>query len=295
MSSFTRYLPLCILFLLPCGPALLAQGFSGGFRAGLNFMTIDGDREGNGNMTFERFNRTTGFHVGATFAYGFTDLVGVKANFMYTQKGYERVYDGPGFLFLYQNANDMAGTAQTASRVVSEIDVVNSYIEIPVVGYYKIGPVEIEGGLYAGFLVNSRASGALRYNLPVLGPDEELVVNVEANYFTDEAGFASRLAVAETPLPGSSGQVFPPSIIGAYYNNTDDGRLYQSLDFGAIGGVAVALNNGLFLGLRYQLGLSDITRGENDLAAQLENGQRQFNTEDEDRYRVIQASIGFRF
>ena len=68
--------------------SLSAQGFSGGFKAGLNFSTFDGDAEvdESGNI-LETFNNTTGFHVAATFAYAFTDLFGVKADLMYSQKG----------------------------------------------------------------------------------------------------------------------------------------------------------------------------------------------------------------
>ena len=95
-SLFTLLL---ISLLCTCGRA---QGFSGGFRAGLNFITFSGPVEmsEDGQTAYERKNRTTGFHVAATFAYQFTDLVGIKADLMYSQKGAEYVYTDGAVLLL---------------------------------------------------------------------------------------------------------------------------------------------------------------------------------------------------
>lgn len=292
-----RKLILAALFLSALSP-LIAQEFSGGFRAGLNFNTFDGEQEmsADGSMTFEEFNRTTGFHVGATFALGFTDLFGIKANLMYNQKGGQKDYtDVPSYFYLYADEEDIQGDI-IFGVLNGEIDVVNSYIDIPVTAYYRIGPIEIEGGVSMGILVNSRASGGLSYSDTPLGRGEDIVFNVEGSFFSDEAGFAGIQAISETPLPGTN-NVFLPSVISTLYNSNRDEALYRRLDFGLIGGVGVFLNNGIFLGLRYQYGLSDVTKGENDLRvtneARVEG--REFNTEDKDYNRSLQASIGFRF
>ena len=72
-----------LLLTLAC-TCVRAQQFSGGFRAGLNFISFEGDAETDADgMTLETFNRTTGFHVGATFAYQITDLFGFKADLMW--------------------------------------------------------------------------------------------------------------------------------------------------------------------------------------------------------------------
>lgn len=292
-----RILILATLFFSLLSPTLFAQEFSGGFRAGLNFITIDGPREMSvdGSQTYETFNNTTGFHVGATFALAFTDLFGVKADLMYSQKGYETVFDGPGYFYLYANADDAVGNVIFGDRQ-SELDIVNSYIDIPLVVYYRIGPIELEGGLSAGLQVNSRVSGGITYQTNTFGLDNDIVFNVEGNFNRDLSGGAGILERSTTPLPGTD--VLPPSVISAYYNSDNDEELYQRLDFGAIVGISFYLNNGLFLGLRYQHGLSDITKGENDLrktASPDNSPERQFNVEGEDRYRSVQASVGFRF
>ena len=284
------------LFLTAAALPLTAQTFSGGFRAGLNFMTFSGDQESFNGAEVESFNRTTGFHVGATFALAFTDLVGVKANLMYTQKGAEIVFDGPSYFYLYNGPEDRTGFLNTGNAK-SELDVVNSYIEIPVLAYYKLGPLEIEGGLTAGFLVNSRASGSVRYtniqsNIPF---GENYLINVDANYFQDGAGFDGIQSLSDQTFPNFSNV---PEVVGAYYNSNDDSRLYESLEFGAVVGLSYFLNNGLFIGARYVHGFTDTTKGANDLRKVKEPNtgtEREFNTNDTDNNRAIQASVGFRF
>lgn len=275
---------------------LSAQEFSGGFRAGLNFITIDGSAEmsASGDETYETYNNTTGFHVGATFALAFTDLFGLKADLMYSQKGYETVFEGPGYFYLYDNADDRQGTFIFGDRQ-SELDVVNSYLDVPLTAYYRLGPVELEGGLSVGLMVNSRVSGGITYQTPVYPQIDNIVINVDGNFNSDQAGGGGVIAQSATPVPGTQRNF--PEVVSAYYLSDNNERLYQRLDFGAVAGVSFYLNNGLFVGVRYQHGLSDITRGENDLRFAATDGStdRQFNTDDEDRYRTVQASVGFRF
>ena len=271
--------------------SLQAQ-FSGGFRAGLNFISFDADAEMLDGMSLEDFRRTTGFHVGATFAYAFTDLVGVKADLMYSQKGGEVRYEGPSYFYLYSDASDAEGLRNTGN-LNSERDVLNSYIDVPVVAYYRLGPLEIEGGVSAAFLVNSRASGSATFT-NVLLPDGRSIADVsynyDYNYFNDDIGFAAVVEPSES-RPGF------PAVIDAYYNSSDNRPLYRRLDFGLVGGASFFLNSGLYLGLRYQFGLTDATRGENDLRLTRTDGvsEREYNTDDKDYNRVIQASVGFRF
>lgn len=281
------------LSLSTCG---LAQGFSGGFRAGLNFIGFSGDLEmsADGSETYEFNNRTTGFHVGATFAYEITDLVGLKADLMYSQKGGERRFDGPGYFFLYAGPEDTEGELLVGQRS-SELDVVNSYIDIPLTAYYRLGPLEIEGGVTAGFLVNSRVSGGITYS-GVPGFNGDFVFGVDGNYFNDEAAGGGVVSVNEDAFPGRP-NLFTPQTVSAYYNSNSNEKLYRRLNFGLVGGLAYYLNNGLYIGGRYQLGLTDVTRGENDLRFTVDptNPGRTFNEDDQDLTRTIQVSVGFRF
>lgn len=295
-----RTLLLLSVFLCLLSPTLSAQEFSGGFRAGLNFVSIVGPQEmsADGSTVYEIQEGTTGFHVGATFALAFTDLFGIKADLMYSQKGGKSIFGSeetgvPSYFYLYDDAADTEGSIIFGQRR-SELAILNSYIDIPVTAYYRIGPIELEGGLSAGFLVNSRVSGGAAYETSAFGPRTEVIFNVDGNFNSDPAGGAGVISRADVALPGG---VFPPNVVSAYYNSNKDDNLYSRLSFGAIVGASFYLNNGLFIGARYQFGLSDITNGENDLRVVNEGTttDRVFNTDDEDNTRSVQVSVGFRF
>jgi len=274
--------------------SLSAQEFHGGFRAGLNFIALEGPSEMNmAGESLETFNSTTGFHVGATFALAFTDLFGLKADFMYSQKGGEIQFDGPSKFYLYNNADDRQGDV-FFGNMTSEIALVNSYLDIPLVAYYRIGSLEVEGGFSAGFLVSSRATGGQTFTNTEFGQDREIVFNVDGSFFSDEAGFNGII----TPNGSDLGTgIQAPAVISPYYNSDRDDPLFRRLDFGLIAGVSYFLNSGLYVGVRYQYGLTDVSKGENDLRLLNENddAERRFNADDEDFNRTFQASVGFRF
>ncbi|PHI18102.1 hypothetical protein CEQ90_19670 [Lewinellaceae bacterium SD302] len=274
--------------------SLSAQGFSGGFKAGLNFSTFNGETEmdADGNE-LETFNNTTGFHVAATFAYAFTDLFGVKADLMYSQKGVSKKFEGPSYVYIYTDLEDVRSVADLRS----EQSIVNSYIDIPLMAYYRIGAVEIAGGPSVGFLVNSRGTGSGRYSNTVFGDEIDIVLNYETAYFSDGAARESILILDDTPIVPDGPRL--PEVVGAYYNNDSDEPLFNRFDFGLVGEVNFFLNNGLFVGGRYSFGLTDVTDSENDLELQRlagsnANEERVFR-DDKDYNRSFQVSIGFRF
>lgn len=279
---------LCLL-LVALSPALQAQQFSGGFKAGLNFNRFEGPAEGVDGMDFESLNNSTGFHVGATFAYEFTDLVGLKMELIYSQKGGEISYEGPGYVFLYSDNDEQAFSADT--RIIQSI--VNSYLDFPLTAYYRLGPLELEGGANFGFLISSRGSGSARYTTQAPGVGE-LAFNYEANFLGDRAGAGSIGRLSDDLLPSG---FRPPSLIGAYYNSDRDDSRYSRIDLGLVIGLSVYLNNGLYVAARYNHGLTDVTQPENDLRkSELgANNTRLFNEDDEDFNRSLQFSLGFRF
>ncbi|MEO0732069.1 MAG: outer membrane beta-barrel protein [Bacteroidota bacterium] len=286
-----------LLFFLTM--STLAAQFSGGFRAGLNFVSLDGPTEmsADGMRSFESFNNTTGFHVGATFAYAFTDLFGVKADLMYSQKGGEIVFEGPSYFYLYSDRQDREGEI-IFGQLNGETDVINSYIDIPVVAYYRFGALELEGGFSAGLLAGSRGSGGKTYTTTSAFGDAEIIFNIDGSYIsTTDGGAGGDGIISLSPTPPNPDVINFPDIITPYYNSNNDENLFRRLDFGLVAGVSFFLNSGLYLGVRYQHGLTDVTNGENDLRLTNEDreGRRVFNTEDADFNRAFQASVGFRF
>ena len=278
------------LLLLALAGTGFAQGFSGGFKAGLNFNNIDGPAEMSNGEELETFSTTTGFHIGATFAYAFTDLFGLKADLMYSQKGTEVNYEGPSYLRLY--TEDGQSSTVLGNRR-SQLNVTNSYIDIPLMAYVKIGSrIELEGGVSAGFLVSSLGNGGATYS--GLSGLEDITLRLEYNYFSDEAGVNGIVERAQTPFLPSN--VVSPEAIGAYYNQDSDENLYSRLDFGLVGGLLLFVNEGLYIGGRVNYGLSDVTRTEGDRAiSELDDRAEPISRNDTDNNFSLQASVGFRF
>lgn len=277
-----------LLLFLTMTIGLQAQGFRGGFKAGLNFSHFDGplERDAQGNEV-ESLNLTTGFHIGAIFAYAITDLAGVKAELMYSQKGTEIEYDGPSFFFFYSPSGQ--SSVQVGSRNAS-IDITNSYISVPVSGFFRLGRLEVEGGAYASVLVSSFGSGGAEFTRQ---NGSQFIVSYDYNFFSDEVGVE---AVIEGENAGGGSSFVVPRTINAYYESLTNDNRFKRMDFGLIGGLSFFVNEGLFLGGRVVYGLSDVTSREQDLAlSALSANQERVFRDDKDRNVSYQASIGFRF
>jgi hypothetical protein len=287
---------LFLLLTLGFSTAVFAQEIGYGFKAGLNFNTFKGDAEtDDAGNTLEEFSSNTGFHVGATFTYAATELMGVRGEFMFSQKGGRRAYDGPSYYFLYDldgNRNLVTGTREI------DISINQSYLEIPVMGYFKpVKFLEIYAGGSIGFLVASNGFGELTFNgVTSTGVAlKEFSHEMDVNYFSDNPrGYT----VGNPPQTISfKGQNVPvPQTAGAYFEFTEDrGNLYNIIDAGLVGGLSVFFNKGLYVTGRVNYGLTDVTKSKADVSLrQLDNGEF-ITRDDDDRNFTIQASIGFSF
>lgn len=274
-----------------------------GFKTGLNFASISGSSETDANgKELESWGNVTGFHIGATFGYNFTDNYGLRAELMYSKRGAKYTFDGDSYrVFRYSGGQTLStGT----SRYLININ--NSYIDIPLVLVARWGDFEVTGGGYAGFLISSVGDGSLRYSGSTfpLGNTitnaesgvNELVFNISHNYRKDEAGEGdgSDKVIARV----DARNVELPKTLGAYYDYTEDrGNLYSTLDYGLIGGLAYYLSNSLYISARLQYGLADITTNKADLSKteiNVTDGTLIYR-DDKDKNFVIQASVGFSF
>lgn len=269
--------------------------FGYGFKTGINFNSFSSDdiREG------EEFVNTTGFHIGAAFGYKFTELMGARAELLYSIRGGRIRYDGEGAFPLVRPDGSTVvinGTRRSTLRIN------NNYLEVPVTFYYKPAPwIELSVGAQAGVLIGSTAIGQQGI-LGTANIDDqlfnvnELRFNLDYNYGKDSFDDTEEIN-AFVEIAGEN--VTYPSSIGAYYEyDRDYGKPYETFDFSAVGGISFFLNKGLYVGARANIGLRDITRNEADrvsvLAADgvsLETVQR----DDTDTNRALQVSVGFIF
>jgi hypothetical protein len=279
-----------------------------GFKTGLNFAQMDGPSEMSAaGASLESWDNVTGFHIGATFGYSFTDNYGLRAEFLFSKRGAKYTFDGESYrVFRYPNG-------QTLSTGNSKylVNINNSYIDIPVLGVARWGDFELSAGGYVGFLVGSVGDGSLRYSgktVPLQNTirneetnADELVFNLSYNYRKD--GFGEGDNAQEIIARVDARNVELPATLGAYFDYPEDkGKLYNLLDFGVVGGVSYFLSNSLYIGARLQYGLADITNNKADLSEANINhangvvtNESYIYRDDKDKNFVIQASVGFSF
>jgi hypothetical protein len=268
-----------------------------GFKTGLNFARMDGPSEVDAAGTsLETWKNTTGFHIGAAFSYKLTDNFGLRGELLYSKKGAKYTYDGLGYRF-FTPTNSAAIRTNGNSRFL--LNVTNSYLDIPLMGYAKYGDFEVQVGAYAALLIQSAAEGSLRYTaaktVPLGNTVADAEFNLDHNYRKDDPGESKNTETVRITVDGK--QIDVPKTLGAYYDFPEDkGSLYNLLDFGLVGGVSYYLSRTLYVNVRLQYGLADLTRTDADLAKNKtgDNNALIFNA-DKDRNFTIQASVGFSF
>ena len=290
-----------LLFVLALFSNAGAQGLTYGFKAGLNFSTFDGDLEKDDKgATVEEFNRVGSFHVGFGFSYGFTEHIGARAELMYSQKGVRMRYEGAAYEVLTsKTGGDLIysnGTRNTLNNVL------NSYIDLPITIYARpLKWLEISLGPSIGVLVSATGSGSTTFSgktYLIGGIASEKTVpehsfTLEHNYLGDETGEADLSTT--TLLKIGAEEVDIPANVGAYYDiPRGDGSFFNALDLGLNAGLALYLSKTLYIGGRFNYGLSDVTNNAYEFSqVKLDAQNARIPRADMDRNMSIQASVGF--
>lgn len=275
--------------ILALGNIIYAQEFGIGFKTGMNFNTFMGPSEldDNGNE-LEHFDNYRGFHFGAILDYKITDIFGIKGEILYDQKGANYNYEGPSYWTFYKDNGDPVyhiGGTRTHGLFIS-----NVYLRVPVMAYSRFGRIEISGGANIGFLLSSKARGQITYSGANV---DSFSADLDFNYNKDTAADSENATTQSIRVNGFNVQV--PETMGAYYSafgNTN--KPYSGIDVGLNAGLSYYLNKGLFIGLRVDYGLSDITKTDEDVSKFSLDSNREFiYRADTDRNFTIQASLGF--
>ena len=273
-----------LIMLAACKPMLAQSQLSYGFKAGLNYNTFTGPVDDE-----EAFDRTTGFHIGIIFKYTLTDIFGLKGEFVYSQRGGKYSYNGPSFFLVQRDPNPvlLSGTRDMT------LNVSNNYLDFPLLAYSKFGRVELNAGVNISLLGGSVGAGQLKFT-GIQPPVNEFSINLDHRYFGDEAREANNFGVQEIRV--SNENINIPSQIGGYYEYAEkDGNLYRFLEVGFLAGISFYLNDGLFLGLRGNFGLVDVTRSSMDRNFKSFTDQQPTLRNDNDKQISYQLSLGFSF
>ncbi|MGB4847521.1 MAG: porin family protein [Saprospiraceae bacterium] len=291
-----KYILITSFLVFLAGNAISQNDMIGyGFRAGLSMGQYTGPSEtGPNGETLETNKLASGFHIGMTINFKFGDLMGLRTELMFSQRGTDYLYKGPSYYVLGRNTLTpitIAGTRKQSTKVS------NAYLDVPLVLYYRIKSFEISGGLNTGLLISSAAGGSLTFDgvSPITGAAlTPYTINLNYNYKKDKAGTASSTT---QPININGRDYFEPTIIGAYYDFTEkDKNLFKTLDFGLVAGLSYFLNQGLFLGVKYVHGLGDVDRNNYDISLQsLHTDGSHIPRSDTNKSRSWQFSVGFAF
>ena len=284
-----------LVFVLGFSTSALAQEFSYGFKTGLNYNTFVSDSEtDDAGNELEKFTNNSGFHVGATFAWKATELMGVRDELLFSQKGGNRDFDGTSYYTFTTTTGNKIFTTGTRKMT---LNVTNSYLSIPVMGYFKPAKwVEIYAGGSLSFLIASSAFGELTYEGKTSTgvAISKFTHEIDANYYGDKAGEVDFASSPPTVQIGSEKIPLPQSA-GAYFEFTEDrGKLYKTIETSVLGGISFYLNRGLYLSARANYSLNDVTKTKADISlVKLDSDKNFITRDDNDRNLSLQFSIGF--
>jgi len=267
-----------------------------GFKTGLNFSRIAGpsetDQAGN---DLEQWKSETGFQIGVTLKYAFSDVFSVRSEVLYAKKGGLYTFDGPSYRYF----RDAQANTLTFGRSQYALKVNNSYIDIPVMAAARWKRLEVAGGVYGAIMVQSIAEGSLRYTggrtSGLNNSIDSIYHALNYKYRRDVPGGANDSENFDVRV--DSRDVNLPKTLGAYFDYTEDkGPLYRPFDVGLIGELSFYLSHSLYLSGRMQYGLTDLTRNQADLSKTEVNadGSLRFR-DDKDRNLTIQVTLGFSF
>lgn len=275
-----------------------AQGFGTIFRAGLNASTFSGPTLVSAEGTsLESYGYGTGFHIGAggRYKFDYSGNYGVSLEFLYSLKGGLVNYEGESW-YLFRNTQG-AMIRSTGTRRQA-LDVSISYLEFPLNVFAKVGKFEVHAGVYAGIRLRSIANGDYRYitsNPNNLNFSVVLDQNFRTDRLPDYTMPFRADQVIDLEVAGELIQV--PLVQGAYFEHAEyNAPLYRSIDYGLLGGLSYYLTEGLYLGFRFQYGLTDITRDDMHISQyRLGDDNRPVIREEMHRNLVYQFSVGFAF
>jgi hypothetical protein len=273
------------------------QGFGTIFRAGLNVSSISGPTEMTADgRNLENFSYNTGFHIGAggRYKFDYNGNYGISAEVLYSLKGGVVSYEGDSY-FVFRNSQ--GAIIRTTGQRRSDLDVSNSYLEFPINLFAKFGKLEIHAGGYAAIRMRSEGTGDYRYSTTVPNT-ASFEANLIQNYRRDRLSDYSEPFIGNVANLTVGAEVFQiPLTQGAYFEHEEfNGPKYRGYDLGLLGGISYYMTQGLYLGVRFQYGLTDITRDDMHISLyRLGQDNRPRPREEVHRNIAYQVSVGFAF
>lgn len=282
-----------ILVLCILASTIVHAQFGYGFRAGLSYSKLLGERElDNAGNALDSYRFASGFHIGVSLNYRVTDLFGFRSELIFTQRGTQYKYDGDSYYFL---ARRTANERIVSGHRLMDYNISMATFELPLIAYYKIGSFEVSAGINNAFILSSTGGGTLTFNgvAPSGNTIDQFRVILEYNFNRDGAQEAG---VPSLPVRIDGTTLLIPGSVGAYYDfEQKDGNRYKVYDIGLTGGLAFYLNDGLYLGARATYGLIDADDDKYTISLHRVSPAGHIFRESFTRHFTINASLGFLF
>ena len=283
---------LLIFFFLLTTVAISAQHRIG-VRAGLNYSTFFGEMEEG-----EDYGIGGGFHFGINYTYEFNDIIGIRGELLYTQRGAKQTF--------FRENNYHIIRSLTIDKFVEygtvdlSIDYANSYFSIPVTAQVRVSnKFEIFGGMSVDFMLGPSGRGKLDFTSASREEDIFFIQSYDHRYNSDLAGEYNTIISDRISIIVDGDRVTLPKIVGGYYNFDADqktGNRYNGIDAHLIFGGNYFINPGFYVGARVEYGLTDITNNEMDYSlTELDELENFIFRDDSDRSFSVNVSFGFRF
>ncbi len=263
-------------------------GQSIGVRAGWNFSKFSGPLEAG-----EEYKSNNGIHFGVNYGYKVSKNFQLRAEILYNQTGTQHNYDTSSYYLIYADK-----TIFEKGRRTQKLQISNSYIGLPITAAYQIGKVEFLVGLNPSILINPVGRGTVRFESQTRPKEIIFKQSLDHRYNSDKAlAAANSFSQSTLQIIVDGRAVSLPKAVGAYYqNDIVQGKRFGLLNLSAIGGVNYFINRGLYVGLRLEQGLIDVTNDKMDFSlSSLNEDLTQKIRNDKDIQLTYQVSLGFRF
>ncbi len=264
-------------------------------KSGITFANWRGPAEKIGNTRIlETFDYRSGFHIALGGNLALSEHTGIQVELMYNQRGVKYEFNGQSYWFF---STDSGASLFSFGTKKIELVITTTYLEMPILYYIRTARVELSAGMGMGYLARAKGAGMLFYSgLTESGTAVapfKVVLNFD--YLRDPL---QRQPASNGYYQVLDGQLVEiPYEIGAYYESSGVAkRSFHQLDAHLIAGISFFLSQELYVGLRMNYGITDVTNNRQDVAkTHIEPDKNIILNDDFDRQFAFQASVGLRF
>ncbi|MFO8053903.1 MAG: porin family protein [Bacteroidales bacterium] len=235
-----------VLFLFPAMQAFSQGQLKYGFTAGFNINNVSQDLNtaymepevGGNDLGIDEVeletNMRVGFHAGPVVDYAFTELFGIRAALLFTQKGYNSYID-------YSDDINMIGVANVNIDIEATGYELVNYLEFPLEARFRTGDFQAFAGPYIGLALGGKS---------VVEGDVEIDGQVMGQPISESDEIAEDQSIK--PVFGKADP-----------EDYEDEKPVSAIDFGMNAGIGYKFGS-VMVDARYSLGLGDMIPDDED-------------------------------